>query len=312
MGCDGGTIPTRDELVKTKKRPEQVMNHQINVKTSNTLSFFSFSTFQKDPDSVRIYKWAHCALTQEPLEKPVVACELGRIFNKEAIIEKLLNTKSEGTSDDSLVADHIKSLKDVKELELEPNPAFKGDKASVGDGGYIDKSRAQWICPLTAQEMNGRFPFVFDWSSGKVMSLKAQKMLKEDKVSAIAEENLIILNPEFNGEEENLMRAKMEARRARVKAAKKAAKEHKRKMKSDTAESQDSETVAKKVKSNGTISADKNSGAKASTSQKNGKTKSSVQQDPTKSEVYKSLFSSHHTALNKPKGNWVTFDPRYN
>ncbi len=24
MGCDGGTIPTRDELVKTRKKPEQV------------------------------------------------------------------------------------------------------------------------------------------------------------------------------------------------------------------------------------------------------------------------------------------------
>lgn len=25
MGCDGGTIPKRDELVKTKKRPEKVI-----------------------------------------------------------------------------------------------------------------------------------------------------------------------------------------------------------------------------------------------------------------------------------------------
>ena len=24
MGCDGGTIPKRDELVKTRKKPEQV------------------------------------------------------------------------------------------------------------------------------------------------------------------------------------------------------------------------------------------------------------------------------------------------
>ena len=24
MGCDGGTIPTRDELVRVKKKPEQV------------------------------------------------------------------------------------------------------------------------------------------------------------------------------------------------------------------------------------------------------------------------------------------------
>merc|ERR1712029_1072818 len=110
MGCDGGTIPTRDELVKTAKRPEQ-----------------------KDKDSVRLYKWRHCALTQEPLDKPVVACELGRLYNKEAIIEKLLNAKSEGSSSqENGAADHIKSLKDIKELQLEPNPTFV-EKASVGD-----------------------------------------------------------------------------------------------------------------------------------------------------------------------------------
>jgi len=40
--------------------------------------------------------------------------------------------------------------------------------------------------------------------------------------------------------------------------------------------------------------------------------KISLQEDASKSEIYKSLFSSHKTALNKPVGNWVTFDPRYN
>ena len=40
--------------------------------------------------------------------------------------------------------------------------------------------------------------------------------------------------------------------------------------------------------------------------------KQGVQNDPTKSEVYKSLFDTHKSAQNKPKGNWVTFDPRYN
>ena len=38
----------------------------------------------------------------------------------------------------------------------------------------------------------------------------------------------------------------------------------------------------------------------------------SVQDDPTASEVYKKLFSSHKDAINQPVGNWVTFDPRYN
>lgn len=27
MGCDGGTIPRRDELVRMKKKPEQVCKH---------------------------------------------------------------------------------------------------------------------------------------------------------------------------------------------------------------------------------------------------------------------------------------------
>ncbi len=41
-----------------------------------------------------------------------MACELGRLYNKEAIIEKLLNDKSEGDNAGSDgTADHIKSLK---------------------------------------------------------------------------------------------------------------------------------------------------------------------------------------------------------
>ena len=67
---------------------------------------------QKDKDSVRLYKWQHCCLSQAKLVKPIVACELGRLYNKEAIIEKLLNDKSEGSNANSDgTADHIKSLK---------------------------------------------------------------------------------------------------------------------------------------------------------------------------------------------------------
>ena len=290
MGCDGGTIPTRDELVKTKKKPEQ-----------------------KDKDSERLYRWQHCALTQEPLEKPVVGCELGRLYNKEAIIEKLLNAKSEGSSQSSsnaaAAADHIKSLKDVRELELEPNPAFKGPKASVGDG-YIDSSIAHWICPLTSQAMNGRFAFVFDWSNGKVMSYKAHKMLREDKAAAISEENLITINPEEGSREEDALKTKMDARRARVKAAKKAAKEEKRKADQAAAGPSEPKKVRIVEPKKSTKSSSSSNGIEKKMQQQQQAV--SVQKDPSKSEVYKSLFSSHSTAINKPKGNWVTFDPRYN
>lgn len=50
MGCDGGTIPKRDELVRTKKKPEQVrtkvllyfLNTSLKKKPKNTqhLSYY--------------------------------------------------------------------------------------------------------------------------------------------------------------------------------------------------------------------------------------------------------------------------------
>ena len=103
----------------------------------------------------------------------------------------------------------------------------------------------------------------------------------------------------------------MEARRARIKAAKKAAKEEKRKANGSGTVANDEVSDAKKAKVVQQPSTSSSSKMIKNGSDKTKATKS-VQDDPTKSEVYKSLFSSHKTALNKPKGNWVTFDPRYN
>ena len=67
MACDGGTIPRRDELVKLQKKPEQ-----------------------KDSDGHRLYKWQYCAINQQMLTKPVVACacQMGRLYNTEAVISR--------------------------------------------------------------------------------------------------------------------------------------------------------------------------------------------------------------------------------
>ena len=68
MGCDGGTIPTRDELVKLKKKPEQ-----------------------KDADAVRLLKWAHCALSQQVLKtRRSVVCFLRRIQSNLSLIAFLV------------------------------------------------------------------------------------------------------------------------------------------------------------------------------------------------------------------------------
>jgi len=298
MGCDGGTIPTRDELVKLKKKPEQ-----------------------RDKDGHRLYKWQHCAITQEPLRKPVVACEMGRLYNKESIIELLLN---KDRSNAPANTEHLEKLKDVVELQLQPNPAFDSSKHAVGDGLYNDALISPWICPVTGLEMNGRFKFVFAFTTGKVVADRAVKVLRKDPAEAenFKEADIVTINPEE--EELDLMNSMMIARRARIKAMKKAAKEAKRKNESGfkvpeavaggssgSSPDSDGQPALKKSKPE-EISAFRDQ-KKTNDPSKIKKSKpSSVQEDPNASEIYKRLFSSHKSALNQPKGNWVTFDPRYN
>lgn len=223
MGCDGGTIPTRDELVKTKKNAEK-----------------------KDKDSVRIYKWQNCHLTQDTLVRPIVACELGRLYNKEAIIKNLLKKKNVHDSTEDYVADntsvdHIRSLKDIKELLLTENPVFAKHKSGpslghgvvLSNGAYVDSRMSPFICPLTGLEMNGTYPFIFDWATGKVLSERGYKIVRSDPNDSIAEEDIVYLNPEENSENANTMADKMQARRTKAKLLKKLTKEGKRKNKTD-------------------------------------------------------------------------------
>jgi len=178
---------------------------------------------QKDADAVRLLKWAHCALSQQVLaKKGVVACEMGRLYNKEAVIEMLLNKDRSASPP---WASHIEKLKDVVELDLTINPAYEAKrKDAVGDGMYQDKLVSRYQCPVTGLEMNGRFKFVFSWTTGRVVSERAMKVLRNDPDEAdkFKEEDSVVINPTEEEIDEQIV--KMEVRRARVKAEKKAAK----------------------------------------------------------------------------------------
>jgi len=121
MGCDGGSIPTRVELVKQKEKPEQ-----------------------KDPNELNRIKWSTCSYSKELLQEPIVACELGNLFNKEALIQGLLQK--------TLILDpnfsHIRSLKDVIEVHLTPNPAYE-----------TIPEASRFVCPVTMIEVGGNFKF---------------------------------------------------------------------------------------------------------------------------------------------------------
>ncbi|KAI0089983.1 Rtf2 RING-finger-domain-containing protein [Irpex rosettiformis] len=139
MGNDGGSIPDRRDLVKSRPKAEQA------DKANQTRA-----------------RWFFCALSKRPLQEPIVSCALGKLYNKDAIIEYLLDKSAYGDGED--ICGHIRSLKDVKTLKLTPNTAYSRGKADDST------DRAQFICPMNLKEMNGSQPFVFLWTCGCVFS----------------------------------------------------------------------------------------------------------------------------------------------
>jgi hypothetical protein len=91
MGCDGGSIPGRRDLVKTKKTDASIAS-------------------TKDVET----QWKTCALSAEALQTPIVICPLGRLMNKTAVINHLLRPNAVDRS-----FDYISSLK-VRRLLSHP------------------------------------------------------------------------------------------------------------------------------------------------------------------------------------------------
>lgn len=139
MGNDGGSIPDRRDLVRSKRKAEQA------DKANQTRA-----------------RWFFCALSKRPLQEPVVSCELGKLYNKDAIIEFLLDRSAFGDGED--ICGHIRSLKDVKTLTLTANTAPK----SGSPDSSVD--RASFVCPLNLKEMTGVVPFVYLSTCGCVFS----------------------------------------------------------------------------------------------------------------------------------------------
>ncbi|KAJ1961726.1 Replication termination factor 2 [Dipsacomyces acuminosporus] len=155
MGNDGGSIPRRNEMVKEKKKDEQV------DKKSQIIAMYFF-----------------CALSKQELQEPIVGDALGRLYNREAILEYLLDKSSFGDGDK--ICGHIKSLKDVKTLNLKANPAYSSAIQTNGQKkqailSFDEQKMAKFVCPVTMKEMNGNSPFEFVWSCGCVFSAQARK-----------------------------------------------------------------------------------------------------------------------------------------
>ncbi|GFN98550.1 replication termination factor 2 domain containing 1, partial [Plakobranchus ocellatus] len=285
----------------------------------------------KDKTSELAFKWKHCAISQEALVKPIVACELGRLYKKESVLEFLLDRSK---FDIASQFDHLRGLKDIKELNLTDVPEKRQNGAEKGDS-LSDSITPDFICPVVGIEMNGKHRFCFLWSCGCVMSERAFKEIKCDTChkcgKAVKEEDIVLLNGSEGEVDE--MRQKMDQRRKLAKLAKKEKKAEKHKLKVPGEEGSSSSTQlsckdtpsecqASKPKLAKTIDRESNGAAqkemaKGPLGSSNGDKKSKgsktscIQDDPRASKTFKSLFTSSEAAKNQTKPNWITYNPLY-
>lgn len=146
------------------------------------------------------------------MKEPVVSCALGRLYNKEALIEYLISRKVKGRAagtagDADIVAGHIKGIKDVVTLNLTVNPAYTAWSTSNNNNTTTSTSTsvslstsnlttpqhailsnnskisqpitpAHWICPISLKEMTGIYRFSFIQNCGCVVSEEALRNVK--------------------------------------------------------------------------------------------------------------------------------------
>ncbi|KAG0000726.1 hypothetical protein BGZ65_004113 [Modicella reniformis] len=202
MGCDGGSIPKRDELVKQKQKQAKV-----------------------DQNIINRVQWFTCALSKKSLSTPVVSCGLGKLYNRDAILEFLLDRTSYGDGD--LICSHIKTLKDVVSLQLEPNPSFAENHQS--SLSHDQEPVARYVCPITFKEMNGKHRFVYLDTCGCVMSEQAMREVPSKTCIKCTKPfetfNVIVLNPK--PEELDAVEQAFVEKQARIQAEKKEKKKTK-------------------------------------------------------------------------------------
>lgn len=152
------SIPKRRELVKEAARNP----------TASELK----ETLQEQQGHL----WSTDPLSQRPLSKPIVSDSLGRLFNKDSIIEFLLpsedKTAAKQAEQEALLRGTVKSLKDVVEVKFEVDEA--ATEAARGRGGPGLRTEV-WVCPITREELGPGTKSVYLVPCGHAFSASAVK-----------------------------------------------------------------------------------------------------------------------------------------
>ncbi|KAK2848534.1 hypothetical protein FQN49_005628 [Arthroderma sp. PD_2] len=186
MGNDGGSIPTRRELVKEAARNPNTT--QLKETLREHLEHF----------------WTTCPLSHKRLLSPIVSDALGNLYNKDALLQYLLpgddiEAISAKADCDEVLQGRVKSLRDVVELK------FEVDGNTETSNG---KSKGRWICPVTHKELGPTVKAVYLVPCGHVFSEGAIREMKTDKCLQCNEpydsSNVVSILPTHESEKERL------------------------------------------------------------------------------------------------------------
>lgn len=229
MGGDGGVLPTGRKFIRgCGKSVEDKKEDGKNV------------------TKAQIMRTVICAQSSEPLTEPIIACEMGNLYSKEAMLLAIINKTL------NPLHSHVRGMKDVITLKFTSNPAYSS--ADEAD----DKSRPRFICPVTSMEFNGIHPFAAIWSTGYVISVKA---IREIGIEALQQdygpfdaEDIVQLVPAEG--DSQAQKVQMDVRREKVQNM----KNQKKLLKSSK---RTSETALISAEEDTTLDATSNSGAKS-------------------------------------------------
>ena len=149
MGGDGGSIPTRRCLVKYARKVSK-----------------------KDQRFINSGKYNYCQLSRTALKKPILASRNGKLYNKDCVIEYLLdkNKDRDKVADELDPLENLHSLKkDYFQVEICENKNFIS-KHTPGEN-FTDAF--PFHCPVTHLDFNGVNPVVFSKETKQVVTLKA-------------------------------------------------------------------------------------------------------------------------------------------
>lgn len=134
------------------------------VKTKGSAASAASAEVDAKLEAIRS-RWRTCTLSQLPLAAPVVCDDLGHLFNKDGLLEAMLQKALPAR------LSHIRGLRDVFNVRLKFADAADGKKDAAG--GDADNAVAHFACPVTMLPANGRNRFVATRGCGCVLSERA-------------------------------------------------------------------------------------------------------------------------------------------